>query len=123
MLLYHKILERQVAILVVDLGEAARTGSRYGVATVRGAIAASRCAVIARTGIAVTLGVTEVDVVNDDFGGAALVAVLVGPVTHLQAAFHHGHTALGKYLDTNSADWRHATTSMKSVSFVPSAFL
>ena len=63
------------------------------------------------------LGISEVDIVCNDFGTAALAAFLVRPVADLEPAMIS--RVLAELVLTNSAVARQATISIKSVSFSP----
>src|SRR5699024_2725615 len=96
-------LERQFAVVISELGKlvavrrgGAKAGGGGGRGVVAGGISAPAAAGGGAPAVAVPLGVTEVDVVRDDLGGAALAALLVRPVADLEPALHHGHAALGE---------------------------
>lgn len=96
------------------LGEVAHIAARIGDGGLRRGLGGSGSG-IALLGTAGALALAELDVVRDHFDGTALVAVAVlvagvwiEPSTMIILP-------LLKYFDTNSAVWRQATTSMKSV--------
>lgn len=96
-------IERQDAVLVVNLGKVAAHGRRKAA----GRRTVGRCAgsgiggAFIAEGVAVSAAgpaVAEIHVVGNNLRAAALIAVSVLPVTDLQAALYHGHAALGKVL-------------------------
>ena len=84
-------LIRKLGKLVAHVGGAEAGGGGRTPAG-RGGIAPA----VRAGGFRVPLGVTEIDVIGNHLGTAALVAVLVRPVADLEAALHHGHAALGE---------------------------
>ena len=104
-------LEGQIAVVIGNFGEAGAlsrtvatavsggcTVGRSGIAAVACVASISGgCAVAGITGI-VALGITEVDIFSHNFGGTAVVAVLILPLADLETTLGNGHTALAKVL-------------------------
>lgn len=61
-----------------------------------GTVALRLIAALISAAVTIALAVTEIDIVGYDFCAAALVAVVVLPVTDLKSAFHHSHATLAE---------------------------
>ena len=119
------MFSRSIAMEVSSFIDFVRTGAprplRSRRSPPRGGVGGSGRAVgrgrIIAAGGSVALAVAEIRVVGNHFRAAAVVAVLIFPVADLQPASTTAMRPLAKYWQTNSAVWRQATTSMKSVAF------
>ena len=102
-ILLSDFLERQLAVLAVQLGEAGGLAGWRAVAAGGSLVERGRGDPVGRrriiaAGRAVALAVAEIDVVGLNLRAAAVVALPVLPVPNLQPALHHSHAALGEVL-------------------------